>query len=171
MGVQTLQLLSPSIIDDTIRAARESPRRRMNHNFHGGPRDNPHRFLNVLLDGTYIRPHRHLNPPKPETFVLLEGHTTAVIFDDDGRVIERHVLGRGPLAPGAPEWCHAAGVAALGIDLASGVWHTICAISQVAVCFEVKPGPWDPASDKDFAPWAPPEGDPAAPAYLAGLLR
>jgi cupin fold WbuC family metalloprotein len=170
MGVQTIQLLSASVVEDTIRAARQSPRRRMNYNFHSAPGDNPHRFLNVLLEGTYIRPHRHLSPPKPETFVLLEGHAVAVIFDEGGGIIERYVLGRGSLPPGAPHWCHAAGIA-LGIDLASGVWHTVCAISPVAACFEVKPGPWDPASDKDFAPWAPPEGDPAVRKYLAGLLR
>lgn len=35
--------------------------------------------------------------------------------------------------------------------------------------FEVKPGPYDPASDKDFATWAPPEYSPPAPAYLAEI--
>ena len=37
------------------------------------------------------------------------------------------------------------------------------------VVFEVKPGPYQPTSDKDFAPWAPAEGGPDAPAYLADL--
>ena len=37
------------------------------------------------------------------------------------------------------------------------------------VIFEVKPGPYDAATDKEFAPWAPPEGDPRAHAYLIQL--
>ena len=35
--------------------------------------------------------------------------------------------------------------------------------------FEVKPGPYRPATDKDFAPWAPPEYSLEAPAFLAGI--
>ncbi|MBV9744787.1 MAG: WbuC family cupin fold metalloprotein, partial [Acidobacteriia bacterium] len=57
-----------------------------------------------------------------------------------------------------------------GIDVAPGVWHTILARSARVICFEVKPGPWDPASDKDFAPWAPAEKDPAAAGYLEKLI-
>jgi len=59
----------------------------------------------------------------------------------------------------------------LGIDLAPGLWHTGAAVTETAVCFEVKPGPYDVATDKEFAPWAPTEGDPAAAAYLDELMR
>jgi hypothetical protein len=38
------------------------------------------------------------------------------------------------------------------------------------VCFEVKPGPYSAANDKDFAPWAPMEGDAGAGAYLDTLV-
>jgi hypothetical protein len=44
------------------------------------------------------------------------------------------------------------------------------ALTPHAVCYEVKPGPWNPASDKEFAVWAPDEGRPEAAAYLAGLI-
>jgi hypothetical protein len=46
----------------------------------------------------------------------------------------------------------------------------VAALSETAVCFEVKAGPYDAATDKEFAPWAPREGDPSAPEYLAKLL-
>ena len=59
---------------------------------------------------------------------------------------------------------------ARGIDLRPGLWHSIAALTPVAVCYEVKPGPWDPATDKEFAPWAPEEGSDAASQYLATLL-
>jgi cupin fold WbuC family metalloprotein len=93
--------------------------------------------------------------PKPESFVVLQGELALFVFDDVGQVTERHVLGRDGL---------------LGIDLAPGLWHTVAAVTETAVCFEVKAGPYDAATDKEFAPWAPREGDPEAPAYLARLL-
>jgi hypothetical protein len=58
----------------------------------------------------------------------------------------------------------------MGIDLAPGVWHTLSPVSAYAVCYEVKPGPYSAANDKDFAPWAPREGDPGAAAYLETLM-
>ncbi len=134
--------------------ARRSPRLRINHNFHASLEDNPHRFLNVLVKGTYIAPHRHLNPAKAEAFLVLEGEAAFFIFDDEGRVVRTVVVGRDPM----------------GIDLAPGVWHTLAAITDHAVCYEVKPGPYQAGTDKDFAPWAPREGEPGAAAYLDGLL-
>jgi hypothetical protein len=59
----------------------------------------------------------------------------------------------------------------LGIDLAPGVWHTLCCVSPTAICYEVKAGPYDAATDKEFAPWAPREGQPEAAQYLEELLR
>ena len=59
---------------------------------------------------------------------------------------------------------------AVGVDIQPGVWHTIAVLSDHVVCFEVKPGPYSVATDKDFAPWAPREGDPRAGAYLDMLV-
>jgi cupin fold WbuC family metalloprotein len=151
-----MQLLTQELIDGLIERARAAPRRRINHNFHSGPEDNPHRFLNVLVEGTYVQPHRHLDPPKSETFLVLAGRVGVLLFAGDGTVLGRHVLG--------PEGD------SLGIDLEPGVWHTIVCLSPHAVCFEVKPGPWQPASDKEFASWAPREGDAGVAAYLDRLV-
>ena len=154
-----VELISESLFDKVADLASESPRRRKNHNFHSSPTDNPHRFLNVLLAGTYIRPHRHLEPPKSETFVVLEGAADVILFDEYGAIKARHRLGEH--SPLGRIW---------GVDLAPGVWHTIVARSARVICFEVKPGPWDPSNDKDFAVWAPAENDSAATAYLQGLV-
>jgi cupin fold WbuC family metalloprotein len=151
------QLLTSVLFSELIERARQSPRRRVNHNFHSGPADNPHRFLNVILEGSYVAPHRHLNPPKAESFIVLEGSMAAYIFDNAGQVEQVHVLGQGP----NPR----------GIDVPAGLWHSVIALTPHAVCYEVKPGPWDPASDKEFAPWAPREDDPRASAYLTSLLE
>ena len=56
-----------------------------------------------------------------------------------------------------------------GCDIRPGVWHTIFALVPDTVIFEVKPGPYSPAGDKDFAPWAPQEYSPEAAVFLAEL--
>jgi cupin fold WbuC family metalloprotein len=152
---ERVQLIDRALLEQTLARAAASPRRRINHNFHPSPEANPHRFLNALLRGTYCAPHRHAAPPKSESFLVLSGEVLVVLFDAEGCVAERHRLGREGL---------------LGIDIPPGRWHTIAALSETAVCYEVKPGPWDPATDKEFAPWAPPEGSEDAEPYLAALI-
>ena len=68
-----LQVIDAALFLPLIERARKSPRLRINHNFHSSLEDNPHRFLNVMIQGTYIAPHRHRNPPKSESFLVLEG--------------------------------------------------------------------------------------------------
>ena len=162
MRVKTLpgvQLISSALFNTVAEKAAGSARLRMNHDFHSGPADNPHRFLNVLLRGTYVQPHRHGRPPKSESFLVLEGAADVIIFDDSGAIELRYRLGaetsEGRL------W---------GADLPAGVWHTVLPRTERVVCFEVKPGPWDPANDKEFAAWAPAEGDPDAARYCAELM-
>src|SRR6187402_375579 len=152
--MSSVQLIDHSLLNATIERARSSARLRTNHNFHAGPEDNPHRFLNAWVRGTYAAPHRHIAPPKAESFIVLQGEVAVFLFDDAGQVVARHVLGR----------------ELLGIDLGPGVWHTLAPLSEIAVCFEVKPGPYDALTDKEFAPWAPAEQSPDAAAYLGGLL-
>jgi len=137
-----------------IEAAGKS-RRRINHNFHASMEDNPHRFLNVMLNGTYIRPHRHLAPPKSESFVCLEGGLAFFIFDDQGNTTAIHQL-------------NAMGTT-IGIDIAPGIYHSILVLEERAVCFEVKPGPYRVTDDKEFAAWAPAEGSPGVQAFLRRL--
>jgi cupin fold WbuC family metalloprotein len=155
-----VKLITESLFDMVADLAAASPRRRMNHNFHTGPEDNPHRFLNVLLRGTYVRPHRHSDPAKAESFIVLEGAADVILFDDKGAITARHQLGS-----------ESAEGHLWGVDLPPGLWHTIVARTDRVVCFEVKPGPWQPANDKEFAAWAPAENHPAAAAYGESLLE
>lgn len=149
-----IRFLDSELFRELIERAGRSPRLRTNHNFHLSMEDNPHRFLNVMLRGTYITPHRHIDPPKSESFLALEGELAFFTFDDGGRIATTRILGRDTI----------------GVDIQPGVWHTLAVLSPHAVCFEVKPGPYSPANDKDFAPWAPREGDFGASEYLAWLL-
>lgn len=147
-----IQLINESLLDALSRAALASPRRRKNHNFHQHYDEPCQRLLNAVEPGSYIRPHRHLTPAKPECFVLLRGRMTVLIFTDDGRV-ERVI----PLS--ATDGC-------LGVDIPAGVWHTIVALASGSIFFETKPGPYQALNDTDFAPWAPVEDSPEAEAYL-----
>jgi cupin fold WbuC family metalloprotein len=166
---QSVQLITAELIASLVKQAQQSIRRRMNYNFHTGGDDNPQRFLNVFLLGSYVRPHRHLTPPKAESFIVLSGHVVGFVFDDGGRVISGHILGDGPFAGRTPFQITDRTVAR-GVDLQPGLWHCVASLTPVAVCYEVKPGPWDPVTDKEFAPWAPEEGSAQAAPYLAALL-
>lgn len=172
------QLINAELLAGTLERARQSERRRTNFNFHGGMQDNPHRFLNVMLRDTYITPHRHLRPPKAESFLILHGEIAFFTFADDGSVTACDILsgvGDWPLltANGQPAEIQAGSPRGpAGVDITPGVWHSLVVLSEYACCFEIKPGPYEPSDDKEFAPWAPDEFEstPEARAnYLAGL--
>ena len=137
--------------------ASQNSRLREIHLLHDGDHDPLHRMLNALQPGTYARPHRHLAPPKSEGFVILRGAAGIVLFAQHGTdILEEYVLldqARGMLVA----------------DVRPGVWHTILPLVPDTVLYEVKPGPYSPATDKDFAPWSPEADSEAAGEYLRGL--
>lgn len=149
-----MQILDQTLFDQVSSAAKRNPRLRQNYNIHQDYTDPCQRLLNALEPGTYVRPHRHLTPPKPECFIALRGRLAAVLFADEGE-IEQVV-----------EFCPAGQV--LGLDIPAGCWHSIIALEPGSLFFECKPGPYEPLSDKDWALWAPAEGA-AARAYLQQL--
>ena len=104
---------------------------------------------------SYIPPHRHLDPQKDETFVVLRGLLGVVIFDDDGYVLQSEKVG--------------AGGTALGVDIPHGAWHTAVALVPDTVFLEAKAGPYLPGSAEERASWAPAENTPDAAAWLADL--
>jgi len=146
-----------ALLDQKTRDAAENPRLREIHRLHLRDEETMHRMLNVLQPGSYVRPHRHLDPPKSEAFILLRGRLGFIQFDDDGTV--------------RPENCLLLDrdCGALAVDAREGRWHAIVVLAPDTAAFEVKPGPYSSMSDKDFAPFAPAETDPGAKAYLKGL--
>lgn len=153
VGVAGVVRLSRNSLQRVSSEAASSPRRRKNRNLHA-MEDPVHRLFNAIEPGSYIRPHRHLHPPKTETMVVLCGRLGFLSFHDDGTVAERFVL-------------EAAGEE-FGVDVPPGVWHTFVSLAPGSVVFEAKPGPYVPPGAGDAAPWAPPEGDPAAVRLEAG---
>jgi len=137
--------------------ARANPRGREIHVLHDGDADPLQRMINAMQPGTYVCPHRHFDPPKAEAVLVCSGSLAVLVFDDTGNIdwgLSVHAAATGPV---------------IGADLRVGVWHTMVVLEPDTAIFEVKAGPYSPANDKDFAPWAPAYGDMAADAYLAGL--
>jgi cupin fold WbuC family metalloprotein len=150
-------LADAALVAQKARDAAANARKREIHCFHVDDAASLHRMINALQPGTYVRPHRHLTPAKDEAFVLLTGQMGFICFQDDGSfdredcaVLDRE---RGVYAVDAP----------------AGGWHAILALAPDTTLFEIKPGPYSPVSDKDFAPFAPADADPAAQAYLQAV--
>ncbi|MBL8034825.1 MAG: WbuC family cupin fold metalloprotein [Leptospiraceae bacterium] len=172
MTEKKIQIIAPTLLDELTQRAIGSARQRTNHNFHQTYDENPNRFLNVMVKGTYVTPHRHTTPPKSESFVVLRGQLLFLTFDDQGGLQSATRLGaHGYHRDSAQQAtsCRTGADDNYGIDIAPGIWHSIIVESETAVCFEVKPGPYAPASDKDFAPWAPREGASECLKYAADL--
>ncbi|OHD57053.1 MAG: hypothetical protein A2Y33_08995 [Spirochaetes bacterium GWF1_51_8] len=149
------QIISFRTINDLISSAKRSPRLRRNLNLHE-PEDVIQRFLNAMTPGTYVRPHRHMNPPTAETFIVLRGRVAVVFFDDFGNITGYQDLG---------EKCEGK-----GIDLKPEIWHSVICLKD-AVLFEVKQGPYRPETAKEFAEWAPPEDDVKVKDYLRYVIE
>jgi cupin fold WbuC family metalloprotein len=152
-----IRYIDNALLDEVSAEARSSPRRRKNRNFHGDDSQPGHRLLNAIEPGSYIQPHRHLDPNKGETMVVLRGTLGLVTFDDTGKVVEAVKVSHG----GTP----------LGMDIPCGTWHTVFALEPGTVFLEAKAGPYLPLSADEKATWAPAEGDPLAQAFLARLVE
>lgn len=150
-----MKIIDKNSLDALSQAAAVAPRQRMNLNLHADYADPCQRLFNAIEPSTYICPHRHTDPPKPECFLAVRGHMAVLVFDDAGTVTQTVLFGTE---------CDV-----LGVDLPPGLWHSIVSLESGSIFFETKPGPYVALSDKDFAPWAPREGTPEAGAYLEQL--
>jgi cupin fold WbuC family metalloprotein len=150
-----LVVLGEELAQRALAASRESDRKRVILPFHKSHEDPLHRMLNAAQPGTYVRPHRHLSTPRAEVFLVLRGAVTTIVFYEDGTPRLVQTL--------------EAGSAEFGIDIAPGLFHTFVVRAPDTLLYEVKLGPYLAASAKDFAPWAPEESAPEAPAYLRNL--
>ena len=150
-----IRTITPADLDELSRSAALATRRRLNLNLHPDYADPCQRLLNAVEPDSYLRPHRHTEPAKPECFVAVRGRFHLLIFDDAGTIVERIEL-----TPAGP---------VVVADVPPGAWHAIVALEPGSIFFETKPGPYTPLTDKDFAPWAPAEGSEEAVVYLQSL--
>ena len=127
-----MKIIDDSLLDKVSSEAKESPRLRMNYNFHQSLDDKCHRFLNAVEPGTMVPIHRH--PTKDESFVVLRGKVKVSTYNDEGSVIESIVL------------CQEAG--RYGVDIPKNVWHNFESLAPNSVIFEVKEGPFVPHEEE-----------------------
>ena len=83
---ENVVIINNKLIQKAIDASRINPRKRIILPFHNLPSENLHRMLNALQPNSYVRPHRHLDPPKAESIIVLKGAITYVEFNDTGKI-------------------------------------------------------------------------------------
>lgn len=141
-----MKVVDVDTLNDLTAKAQASARGRANLNLHPQLADPVQRFLNAIEPGSYIRPHRHLIPQeKWELFVVLSGAVVVLVLDEGGKVLDRVELN----ATGHNK----------AVEIPAGAWHTLAATMAGTVLFEFKQGPYSALDDKDFARWAPSEGE------------
>lgn len=150
-----ITLIDNALLDKLSTEAHASARRRKNLNFHTSDAVPAHRLLNAIEPDSYVAPHRHVEPTKGETMILVRGTLGIVTFDDAGQILEACKL-----SPGGT---------GLGVDIPAGTWHAVLALEPGTVFFEAKAGPYVPLAAHEKAGWAPAEGDVEVPAYMARL--
>lgn len=138
-----MKVITDDLLDTVTEQAKLSERLRMNYNLHETLDAPIHRMLNALEPDTYLPPHRHLD--KEETYLLLRGSLTAFLFDDAGNVVEKILLDSSK--------------GRYGLEIPSGVWHTIIVHESGTVIFEIKQGPYRPLDANELASWAPVTSD------------
>ncbi len=131
--------------------ARLADRLRSHYNIHPTESDAIQRLCLAMEPGTYVRPHRHPEAGKWELFIVIQGVADVLLFDVGGQLIDRI-----PIADDATRI----------IEIPEQTWHSVIAKQSGTILFEVKPGPYLPLEDKNFADWAPPENAPQVAEFL-----
>lgn len=147
-------IVSKSTLSDLSKKAKLSKRKRQNLNFHQHFGDSIQRLLNAIEPDTYITPHKHETPDKREVFILLEGEMALLIFDDHGNIIDSIYLNKNNIQL---------------VEIPPRTWHSLVSLKEGTVYYEIKDGPYNVVTDKNFAPWAPSEDESDSINYLKFL--
>ncbi|HKB60479.1 MAG TPA: WbuC family cupin fold metalloprotein [Gallionellaceae bacterium] len=130
-----MKQLTNAVLDDLVRQARHSPRRRANSNLHQALSEPVQRLAIAMEPDTFVRPHRH--PGTWELLSALRGRFVVLLFDAEGTVTGRTVLG---------EECKV-------LEFPANTWHAVLSLDAGGVIFEVKQGAYAPLTEADYAPW------------------
>lgn len=125
-------IIDEDFLGSILEQAYGNSRRRANYDLRTSVDDKSQRMLNVLLPGTQVPIHRHIETT--ETVVVLRGRLTEVFFNEDGTESVRYNL------------CPTEGSYALQVP--KGIWHTVI-VDEPCVIFEAKDGAYKPLSIDD----------------------
>ena len=126
--MKVMRIIDEELLNEVSLQAEESPRLRMNYNFHQSLEDKCHRMLNAVEPGTVVPIHRH--PTKDESFVILRGKVRVTTHNDDGSIIEDVVLSQESDN--------------YGVDIPKNMWHKLESLESESVIFECKEGSFVP---------------------------
>ena len=125
--------INKDLLDSLFEQAKENPRLRQNMDLRTSSADTSQRMLNALLPGTVVPIHRH--PQSTESVFLLCGKIVEVIYDENGKEIERIHLD--------PT------IGNYGCVVPQGAWHTV-EILEPSVIYETKDGKYGDDGSETF---------------------
>jgi len=143
-----IQVIGAAAIAELLGKAEASERKRSHLLLHGGHHEPVQHMVIMLELGTYVRPHYHSE--QWEMLAVLRGRCDLLTFSSQGELV-----GRVEMSAACPV-----------VQIPVGTRHGLYVREKGTMLLEVKPGPYRP---NEFVDWAPPEGDPAVPSYLASL--
>lgn len=129
----TIMEINKDFLGKLFEQAVVNPRLRQNLDLRTSANDNSQRMLNALLPGTVVPIHRH--PQSTENVFLLCGNIVEVIYDENGKEIERIHLD--------PT------VGNYGCVVPQGAWHTVEAL-EPSVIYEAKDGKYGEDGSETF---------------------
>ena len=128
-----MEIINLELLNLITTKAKESPRLRMNYNFHKSPESKAQILLNAMEPGTRLLIHRHKNTS--ETYILLKGSLKVLFYSENHELLSCYELNP---ANGA-----------YGVAIPAGQWHTVEVFETGTVIFEVKEGPYTPITGED----------------------
>ena len=149
--------IDQKLLNEMTLKSRGAKRGRAHYTFHKSDDDTLQRMLNAMQPGTYLQPHKHENPDKREVFLVLTGKFLVVEFEKNGTITDHMILD-------AKSHQYAA-------EIAERIYHTVICLKPDSIAYELKDGPYNFIDDKNFASWAPKEGDPECAAYIDKILN
>lgn len=109
---------------------------------HDSPENKLQEMFIVRKKGDYCMPDRHNDIP--ETHIIMQGEEAVIMFGEDGKILDVFFLG------GESD--------VLAYRINTAVYHMTVAISEMAIDYEVKPGPFTPKTN-EYPEWAPAYGE------------
>ena len=150
--------MDSSLIKSLLMTDLFNKRGRAHHNFHDSYEAQCQILVNVISCDSYIRPHRHLTAKKKEYLFALEGAFALLEFNNKLDIINVRYF--------SSEKHSSRESTAYGVCVEPSTWHTVISLFPTSTLLEVKEGPFDPQSAKEFLLCTPEESSADAQIYL-----
>ncbi len=156
--------IDDALIEELIRQAVETDRKRQNYDLRTSDSDTSQRMLNALLPGTVVPIHRHKDTT--ETVVCISGRIEEVLYEEvvsyegasqssaadalikDARMMEAQDTMRRTTLVEKERIMLCPSEGSYGCQVPKGAWHTVNVL-EPSVIFESKDGAFTPASPCD----------------------